>query len=52
MVTQVNPNDQKQILKKLNYLLKKKKKLSPLLKNFYFQNFKKKIEALYFNLTS
>ncbi len=52
MVTQVNPNDQKQILKKLNYLLKKKKKLSPLLKNFYFQNFKKKIEDLYFNLTS
>ncbi len=50
MVTQVNPNNQKQIIKKLNYLLNKEKKLSPLLKNFYFKNFRKKIEDLYCNL--
>lgn len=50
MVTQVNPNNQKQIVKKFNYLLNKKKKLSPYLKNFYFRNFKKKIKALFFEL--
>ncbi len=50
MVTQVNPNNQKQIVKKFNSLLNKKKKISPYLKNFYFKNFKKRVEDLYFEL--
>ena len=52
MLTQVNPNNQKQIVKKFNSLLIKKKKISPYLKNFYFKNFKKRVEDIYSKLTN
>jgi hypothetical protein len=50
MLTQVNPNNQKKIVDKIIYLLNKKKKISPYLKNLYFEYFKKRILKLYSEL--
>lgn len=47
MLTQVNPKNQKKIVSKIIYLLNKKKKISPYLKNLYFKYFKKKVLDLY-----
>ena len=47
MLTQVNPKNQKKIVNKIIYLLNKKKKISPYLKNLYFKYFKNKVLNLY-----
>jgi hypothetical protein len=44
MFTQVNPNNKKEIIQKLTTLLKKKNKISSNLKNFSFDNFRKKVK--------
>ena len=44
MFTQVNPNNKKEIIQKLNILLKKKNKISSNLKNFSFNSFRKKVQ--------
>ena len=46
MLTQVNPSNKKDIIKRLNLLLTKKKKIHSNFKNFHFINFQKKIENL------
>ena len=51
MINQVNPNNKKEIVNKLKFLLKKKKKVSPYLKKFYCKNFKMKIQNLYLKLS-
>ncbi len=50
MLTQVNPNKQKNIINKIIYLINKKKKVSPYLKNLYFKYFKKRVFDLYSEL--
>ena len=52
MLTQVNPLDKKEMIKKLTLLLNKKKNIHSNLKNFYFPNFRKKIENLIFKISS
>ena len=50
MLNQVNPNNQKKIVNKIIYLLNKKKKISPNLKNLHFKYFKNKVLNLYSEL--
>ena len=46
MLIQVNPLNRKEMVDKIVKAIKKKKYIHPLLKNFYFSNFKVKIAQL------
>ena len=46
MLTQVNPHNKKDVIKKFNLLFSQNKKKHSKIKNFYFSEFKKKIENI------
>ena len=46
MLNQVNPNDKKELINEIIKLFKKKKKTNSLIKNFYFNNFKRRLKNI------
>ena len=46
MLTQVNPSNKRELTNTVIRLFKKKRKINPLIKNFYFNNFKNKLESM------